>query len=471
MPVDPEQRPFIDLVQIRCPATPADPDGSFGSGWLVRPGIVLTALHCVAIEKQGWIDRELIEVYLWRDLRANVAIRYTATVEWPPSNRSNPADIAVLKIQKSDAPEPFLVATFCELPGGEFRGESVGFPRAAASSDLTGGRVEHREYGNSFLSSVARPTLRFRSTGETEQAGKDAWSGLSGGPLRCEGAIVGVMREVPENWDGRSVLEAEPLPALLRNPGGSRALRRWLDLRGPLPPAPQPTAAVPAQPAGPAFKADPAFIRLLDYLYTLDRVDEIDVAMPQIGQHVGNRPVKMLAAGHPEDRCNDFYSRLWHEILNATPLAGEIDGAGTIPALQPGPPPRQLPGRTRSAAWTPTSRPWRAAASPTWCARPGTARALPSSVRRWKADRGAAVPGAFFAPTADAVRPFAAGGMAPRLARHRPSATTKPVRRLRFTLLSFRHAVSGAAPATRCRTEASHGSAAGTQQGAYPHLA
>src|SRR5262249_55547118 len=97
--IHPEIRMFFDLVQVRSPS-------AFGSGLLVGRGIILTALHCVAIKEQGWRDRDAITVYLWRDLLRDDAKPYTAQVVWPPMPRNDPADIAVLAINSPDLPQP-----------------------------------------------------------------------------------------------------------------------------------------------------------------------------------------------------------------------------------------------------------------------------------------------------------------------------------------------------------------------------
>jgi V8-like Glu-specific endopeptidase len=52
---------LVDLVQVRT-------EKPFGSGLLIGPGLVLTALHCVADPDNGWSPHQTIAVNLWRDL-------------------------------------------------------------------------------------------------------------------------------------------------------------------------------------------------------------------------------------------------------------------------------------------------------------------------------------------------------------------------------------------------------------------
>jgi hypothetical protein len=234
--IHPETRMFFDLAQIRSPASDHTPS-AFGSGLLVGCGVVLTALHCVAIREQGWRDRDGIMVYLWRDLLGNHANPYTAQLVWPPTPRNNPADIAVLAIhnpdlsQPQELPRPLEQWTYPELPNGQFDVEVRGFPRISAGDSLLGGRQEQNLAGTAFLADAASrggPTLRFRSVVAAQQAGTQVWAGLSGGPVIHRDAVLAVMRDVPDGWDGKDTLSAAVLAPLLRSKGGDADLRRLL---------------------------------------------------------------------------------------------------------------------------------------------------------------------------------------------------------------------------------------------------
>jgi hypothetical protein len=327
-----ENRSFIDLVQIRCPATATD-DGSFGSGLLVRPGIILTALHCVAIKERAWTNRGEIRVHLWRDLRENEGHHYTATIVWRlpfQPGQSDPADLAVLAIDGDDLPTPILPATFSELPPNKFLAHTIGFPGAAAGQGLLGGRVEHRQFGEAYLVNEVNRALGFIADASAERAGKEAWGGLSGGPLYNDEAVVGVMREVPDAWDGHNVLRAEPLPALLRDPGNRDLRRQLLGIIGPWKPA---QVQAPAPP--PERTSDPEFHLLWQYLYTCDRTQEVGIAFDGIGRHYEERTVELLVAGQPEDRCEEFFNRIWCDVLR---LVDNAPAAGDTSIGDPTPP-------------------------------------------------------------------------------------------------------------------------------------
>jgi hypothetical protein len=234
--IHPETRMFFDLAQIRSPASDDTPS-AFGSGLLVGCGVVLTALHCVAIKERGWSDRDAITVYLWRDLLGKHVKPYTAQLVWPPTPRNNPADIAVLAIhnpglsQPQELPRPLEQWTYPELPNGQFDVEVRGFPRISAGDSLLGGRQEQNLAGIAFLADAAGrggPTLRFKSAVAAEQAGTKVWAGLSGGPVIRRGAVLAVMRDVPDGWDGKNILSAAVLAPLVRSKGGNADLRRLL---------------------------------------------------------------------------------------------------------------------------------------------------------------------------------------------------------------------------------------------------
>src|SRR5262249_26227067 len=110
MEVAPEQRPFIDLVQVRCPETPSDP-GSLGSGGLVLAGIGVPPLSCLSMPDKGWTDSSVCDIHRWRALRAKPPPGYCGKVGWRPPDRKDPADRAGLKIGE-DAPPAALLDTF-----------------------------------------------------------------------------------------------------------------------------------------------------------------------------------------------------------------------------------------------------------------------------------------------------------------------------------------------------------------------
>lgn len=233
----PDAKLFGDLVQIRCV-------GSFGSGLLVRPGVVLTALHCVADPADNrWLPRENLQVFLWRDLAGldrhkGREQKYIASIAWPPTLSAGLPDIAVLTLEGAELPEPFVLRDFTDLPIHEFNASILGFPKLAKEGLIPGGRGELHLAGKAFYSQATNRKILFNAYSSLtniegakgDDVGfRDSWAGLSGGPLLLGSTVLGVIREVPMYWDRTRVLEAEPLDGPLRDPQNAD-LRRLLCL-------------------------------------------------------------------------------------------------------------------------------------------------------------------------------------------------------------------------------------------------
>jgi hypothetical protein len=223
--VTPDNRPFVDLVQICA-------EGSFGTGLLLGRGLVLTALHVVCDPEAGWRFRSGLGIYLLRELWQGREDPLDAQLVWPRAEVSGerPPDVAVLQIKGADPPKALTQVKFGELPRVPTMGSARGFPRLARGPLLPGGRTEHDQPGRVTYTSWARRALTIDAVGRHDMEGWERWAGLSGGPLFAKGLIVGVMREVPDGWKGEAV-EAEPLAPLLR---GDDCLRERLGVRLPL---------------------------------------------------------------------------------------------------------------------------------------------------------------------------------------------------------------------------------------------
>jgi hypothetical protein len=238
--VTPDNEPFVDLVQVRG-------EGHFGTGLLVRRGLVLTALHCVRDREPPWRVFNNLGVYLLRDLQRGVECDLDAEVIWPQTEAlaKHPPDIAVLQITGAEPAVPLAEHKFGELPRTPTMGSARGFPASAEGSLLPGGRVEHDQPGRVTYTSATRRALTIDATGPHHLEGLQRWAGLSGGPLFANGLIVGVMREVPETWRGEAI-EAEPLAPLLRN-SDYASLRTLLGVELPLAESSDPVQATLAQ--------------------------------------------------------------------------------------------------------------------------------------------------------------------------------------------------------------------------------
>lgn len=226
--ISPEEAPFIDLVQIRT-------EGSFGSGLLVGPGLVLTALHCVCQLDENCVPRKTIGVYLFRTLKIQQEeVHLKAEIVWPNLDeiRNNSPDVALLRIIADVLPTPLSKIQFGELPDVPTVGVARGFPPFVSGTQLPGEREEYEQPGRVTYTSLTRRQLTIDQVGVHENYGADRWRGISGGPLIVNKLVVGIMRDVPRGWRGEA-LTAEPLAPLLRSKS-AQLLRDLLGVQLPL---------------------------------------------------------------------------------------------------------------------------------------------------------------------------------------------------------------------------------------------
>lgn len=299
--MDPQDR-FLDLVQVQS-TTP----NQSGTGWLVRPGLVLTALHCVADEKT-WQRANKVDVFLWRELNRGEERPIPATVVWPPDvpRGRPPPDIAVLSLNgplnaPKDLPNDKL--QFADWPQDNLVAWTMGFPRAQGIVQPLGGPGEVNLPGTCWTWARSAPTIGFKSTVGLPSDKKDLWKGLSGGPLVASGMIVGVMRRYPEKWDGADLLEAEPLGELLK---AEESLRTLLGTELPLPKARASSPTIlPAE-----------FRKLSEIIHFFDRTKVAGSVLDTIATAIADgTSVEIIALGREEDRCDDLASRIQEEAL------------------------------------------------------------------------------------------------------------------------------------------------------------
>ncbi|MFK4500520.1 hypothetical protein ABIF86_004811 [Bradyrhizobium japonicum] len=294
--MDPKDR-FLDLVQIQS----TTPDKS-GTGWLVRPGLVLTALHCVADEKT-WQRANAIDAYLWRELNEGKERPIAANVEWslPVSTGRQPIDIALLSL--AEAAMPHRPLQFADWPQDNLTAWTMGFPRAQAQNQGEDGLGEVNLSGTCSTLSRSPPAISFKSTIRMRTDNVDAWKGLSGGPLVVGEMIVGVMRRFPKGWDGTDQLEAEPLGEVLRQ---NKRLCELLGVGLPLRQARAATAAI----------LPDEFRRLSEIIHFFDRTAVVGNVLDIIGKAVADgTSVEIIAVGEEQDRCDDLATRIHEEAL------------------------------------------------------------------------------------------------------------------------------------------------------------
>jgi tetratricopeptide (TPR) repeat protein len=178
--------------------------GSFGTGYLVRSDVVVTAAHVVPADS-AFIDVRVLGVFGWR--RANLA--------W----RDDVADIALLRVSLHGQVDTEPVQFGRLTTGGSRPARSIAFPASQARREAQAS-VRDTEEVVGDLERVTRTkqgVLTFHVARAVATApGKQAspWSGASGAPVFCGRYLVGVVREAPPEFNGYRLHVAPIQPAL-----------------------------------------------------------------------------------------------------------------------------------------------------------------------------------------------------------------------------------------------------------------
>jgi hypothetical protein len=292
--------PFFDLVKIQS----SDPDKS-GTGWLVRPGLVLTALHCVTHD-ESWRRADKVYAYLGRELTKKKIRAIDANIVWPKPlpEGGQPPDIALLELLGDDkTTSPRRELQFGDWPLNDTAAWTVGYPQAQEENNPRSLTPHVNLPGTCWTLAEEPPTIGFNSNVSVPPSKADAWKGLSGGPLVVGNFILGVMRRYPNGWDPARVLEAEPITTLLSQ---NQKLCDLLGARLPLPRA----RNIAPMPVPPEFR------KLSQIIHFFDRTEIATTVKNTIrdARREGTS-VEIIAYGREVDRCDDLVMRIDEEAL------------------------------------------------------------------------------------------------------------------------------------------------------------
>ncbi|MGH3247667.1 MAG: tetratricopeptide repeat protein [Trebonia sp.] len=203
------QRELVAETYARCA------DGSFacGSGYLIAPGLVLTAAHTVVIDG---VPAAEVTVRFLRD-----TAKFSGRVAWWCCD--GPVDAALVEIAGS--PETVSVVPpvrWGRLTGtrGGVRCEAIGFPRAHRGPD------EKRD--SEDLTGTINPGTRVKARQHDVLVDNwpehdervSAWSGISGAAVFCDALLTGILVVAPSAFASRR-LTAVPVAEFLGHPGFS----------------------------------------------------------------------------------------------------------------------------------------------------------------------------------------------------------------------------------------------------------
>ena len=193
-------------------------NGSHGSGYLLAPGLVLTARHVV--DGLATIRLRLLEADA-DGLPAGVGAWQAARVVWCGSGGS---DAALLV--PADAAAVFRTppggVTFGRLDGrAPVRVDALGFPRAVATA--THSDTLHVEAWVDPLTSLRAAVLQLQVT-SSRPGDAQGWRGMSGAAVFAADRLVGVVEAVPAALDDHT-LRVVPVHPLLDDAEAVQLLR------------------------------------------------------------------------------------------------------------------------------------------------------------------------------------------------------------------------------------------------------
>src|SRR5262245_20010562 len=180
--------------------------GSFGSGRLIAPGLVLTAGHVVDYPKREAPERSGWKIRLLRERAKDgawTASPHDAELLWRPPGD---LDLALLRMSGDGKPEPSLkplIASYDEL-GSIDHVDAAGFPEAWFTE--TGKLRDYTVRGSLRLAGQLSPYAWSVPTADRPDDPR-GWKGMSGAAVCFVGPddklyLFGAVQQVPANFSG-----------------------------------------------------------------------------------------------------------------------------------------------------------------------------------------------------------------------------------------------------------------------------
>ncbi|MFB6437854.1 trypsin-like peptidase domain-containing protein [Streptomyces sp. NPDC056411] len=208
-------------------------DKTFGSGTIIAPGLVLTAAHVAC--RQG-LDGQPVLV---RGLDGGPPVE--ARMTWHDED----LDSAILQADRQQLGAGVPIVRWgeltCEHPAERPVCTAIGFPRAMRRSLFRRSReavVSDPKVVNGYIhpTTAARSQRYALEVIDARPAERILWQGMSGAGIFCEGLLVGLATQAPENWDA-SLLLATPASWLLGAEGFAKSVSAATGLPAQLQPA------------------------------------------------------------------------------------------------------------------------------------------------------------------------------------------------------------------------------------------
>lgn len=192
-------------------------EGGYGSGYLIAPGVVLTARHVLQET-----DEILPELGLPCRVRA-VGARGAVHIEWDEAELKwfhSTLDIAVLHTDTRD--RSHKLPRFAKLVQkvAKIACQAVGFPRAASTKGMDD---TYQLDGVIGAASYVRSDDLSVQVSSPAPENPENWPGVSGAALFAGDRLIGVVRSYPQEFGGR-VLKATSLTTLANDPEFCAAL-------------------------------------------------------------------------------------------------------------------------------------------------------------------------------------------------------------------------------------------------------